>query len=333
MTESQAAYPAAGRDSLASETGSQPKQGVRPPTRDTMNRMADRTVQEPVEESAPLARREADRLCHPDGPDRQGCAWYHGVWQYLRLLGVAAAPSRNAGFFLDTFEALAREGDFHRVLISGTADYSMLAYVLQAYRNGGATPLITIVDHCETPLYLCRWYAERLSQTIATHAGDILAFAPADDELFDAVCCHSFLSKIPPTQRNGLIATWKRALRPGGKIVTNTRLNPSWSEQAAGFTPRQITAFRDQVYREAVKQYDTLHIDPEQVAEDARLYAERSKTFSIRTQEEVVALFEDGGFTLEHFELTETGSRLSTAKSGPGTAQKATYAEIVAIRR
>ena len=296
-----------------------------------MARMADRTVQEPVAESAPLARREAARLCRADGPDRQGCAWYHGIWQYLRLLGVAAAPSRNAGFFLDTLEALARDGEFQRVLISGTADYSMLAYALQAYRNGGATPRITVVDQCETPLFLCRWYAERLSQTIEIHTGNMLDFTP--DDAFDVVCCHSFLSRIPPTQRAGLIAAWKRALRPGGKVVTNTRLNPSWSEQASGFTPEQIAAFRDQVYEEAVKQSDTLHIDPEEIAEDARRYAERSKTFSIRTQEEVIGLFEEGGFTLERFDLTETGGKLSTGKSGPGTAQKATYAEIVALRR
>jgi len=219
------------------------------------------------------------------------------------------------------------------VLISGTADYSMLAYVFEAYRNGSATPRVTVVDRCETPLFLCRWYAERQSQTIATHAGDMLDFTPAPEDRFDVVCCHSFLSRIPPAQRLDLIVAWNRALRPGGKVVTNTRLNPSWSEQASGFTAEQIAAFRDQVYREATKQRDTLHIDPDEIAEAARQYAERSKTFSIRTEEEVVGLFEDGGFALERFDLIEAGGTLSSGRSGPGTAQTATYAEIVAVRR
>lgn len=43
------------------------------------------------------------------------------------------------------------------MLISGTADYSMLAHLLQAYRNVEAAVHVTVLDRCETPLYLCRW--------------------------------------------------------------------------------------------------------------------------------------------------------------------------------
>ena len=66
--------------------------------------------------SAPLALREARRLCLRDPENGEDCSWYHGIWQYLRLLeggvpflairyneldadreGVAARLLRHAG--------------------------------------------------------------------------------------------------------------------------------------------------------------------------------------------------------------------------------------------
>ncbi len=330
MTESQAAYPAAGRDSLASETGSQPRQGVRPPTRDTMNRMADRTVQEPVEESAALARRKAAEFCDPGDSAEPGCALFHGLWQYFRIFGLASTPARNIGFFMGTLESLGRDGGFPRMLISGAADYSMPAHVLQAYRNVEAPLQLTVVDCCETPLHLCRWYAERMSETMDTCANDILDFAP--QEPFDATCSHSFLARFSPQQRKTLMSAWHRILRPGGKVITNARLNPSAPPDGSGFSPDQVTAFRDRFYREAVKHRDALGIDPDEMAEQARQYAERWITHSVRTSQEIADLFEDGGFQLDRLDIVEVAGRPDAGKVGPSTDQKATYAEIVATR-
>lgn len=293
--------------------------------------MPTRTIEEPILESAPLARRKAAELCRSGHSDGLNCDWYHGLWQYLRIFGVAAAPARNGDFFFDVFEALARDGGSPRVLISGTADYSMLAILLQAYRNCNATPRTTVVDRCETPLFLCRWYAERYDQIIDTCRSDIMDFSAPQP--FDVVCCHSFLSRLPPPQRTDLVAVWHRVLRPGGRVVTNTRLNPSWTEDDAGFSADQVTAFRDRVYNEATRLSETLGIDADEIAEDARQYAEKSRTYSIRTQQEIVALFEGGGFDFERLDLIETGGKFGAARSGPGTAQKATYAQIVAVRR
>ena len=43
-------------------------------------------------ESAPLARQMAPRLCRRDSATGESCAWIHGLWQYLRLLGLASTP-------------------------------------------------------------------------------------------------------------------------------------------------------------------------------------------------------------------------------------------------
>ena len=293
--------------------------------------MADWTVEEPVSESAPLARLKAAELCRSGYVEQHDCKWYHGIWQYLRIFGVAASPARNAGFFLDAFEAMARTGEYPRVLISGTADYSMLAHLLQAYRTAHGMINATVVDGCETPLFLCRWYAERMSETIDTCVSDMLDFAAS--EPFDAVCCHSFLSQFSLSQRTQLIAVWRRALRPGGKVITNTRINPSAPDDATGFSPDQVMAFRDRVYQEAVRRSDTLGIDPDEIADEAKKYAERLKLYCCKTEHEVIALFEDGGFDIERLDLIELGGKFAAGKTGPGTAQTAIYAEIVAVRR
>jgi SAM-dependent methyltransferase len=217
------------------------------------------------------------------------------------------------------------------MLISGAADYSMPAHVLKAYRNVEAAVQVTVLDRCETPLYLCRWYAERMSVTMDTCACDILDFAPQDR--FDVTCSHSFLARFPPRQRKDLMSAWQRILRPGGKVVTNARLNPSAPDDGTGFSPDQVTAFRDRVYREAVKHRDALGIDPDEIAEHARQYAKAWRTHSIRTPQEITGLFEDGGFDLDHLEVVETGGQLGAGKVGPSTAQKATYVEVVATRR
>ena len=288
-------------------------------------------MEEPVSESVALARRKAAELC-PSGKSAQpDCTLFHGLWQYFRIFGLASTPARNAEFFMNTLESLARDGAFSQMLISGAADYSMLAHVLQAYRNVEAAVHVTVLDRCETPLYLCRWYAERMSVTIDTCTRDILDFAPQDR--FDVTCSHSFLARFSPPQRKELMSVWQRVLRPGGKVITNARLNPSAPDDGSGFSPDQVTAFRDRVYREAVKHRDGLGIDADEIAEHARQYARGWITHSIRTPQEITDLFEGGGFDLDRLDVVETAGRLGAGKAGPSTAQKATYVEIVATRR
>ena len=284
-------------------------------------------MNEPVSESAAMARRKAAELCRAAQPGQEDCSWYHGMWQYLRLFGVVPTPERHARFYRDTLGSLARDGQYSRILIPGVADYAMLAHLLRAYRDGGEIPRVTVVDRCETPLFLCRWYAERQSVTVDTRATDILEYDPLDH--FDVVCTHSLLSHFPLSRKKDLITVWRRALRTGGKVATNLRVVPSPEEDPPGYTPDQVVAFRDRVFQEALKRREALGIDPEQMARHAQRYAERIKTYSFRSREEIIALFEAGGFAVERLKPIE----LSRAgRSDPRTNRFATYMEIVASR-
>src|ERR1700754_3275813 len=96
---------------------------------------AARPVEEPLALSAPLAWRLAGELCWR-GPEGARCDWFHGIWQVLRLLGLNTTPEHHAAFFCDALDRLPA-GSSPRVLISGSADYSMLAQLLPGFHERG----------------------------------------------------------------------------------------------------------------------------------------------------------------------------------------------------
>ena len=285
---------------------------------------------EPLQLTAPLARDYAIRFCRSGLAGPAGCFWYHGTWQYLRLLGLAASPERHAGFFGNAFESLAARGEFSRVMISGTADYSLLAHLLRAYGQAGGRARTTIINRCETPLALCRWYAGRMSETVETIRAEALDYLPARP--FDLICTHSFLSRFPPAGRERLIAAWRAALRPGGRLITNTRLNPSWSEDQSGFSPLQAVEFGERARLEAEARPGLIDLAPGEIARLARQYALRSRNYSLGTEDELRGLLIGGGFAIEHLGIAQLDGSFATGGSGPGTSQAARYAEIIARR-
>src|SRR5262249_10098924 len=83
---------------------------------------------EPLLESAPIAYRTALQVC-PSNCSGADCTAYHAVWQYLRLAGTMRSMRVDGALFVAAAERLARGGGLQRVLISGSADYSMLAHL------------------------------------------------------------------------------------------------------------------------------------------------------------------------------------------------------------
>jgi len=162
-------------------------------------------------ESAPLAYREAEQSCGE-------CGWYHGAWQYLRILGVVSPPYLQNAFYRSTIEPLAASGDYQHVCISGATDYAMADTILDLWPLPEGAPAITVVDHCQTPLFLNRWYGERVGIKIDTVCESMLDYR--SDNAFDLICTHSFFGYFPSEQRRALIENWNRLLRPGGRVVT-----------------------------------------------------------------------------------------------------------------
>lgn len=287
-------------------------------------------VEEPLLESAPLAARLAEQLCRADPSSGESCAWYHGLWQYLRLMRLASTPELHADFYRQALVSAAGGTHAPRVLVAGAADYSMLAHVLAAFRGSGIEPRVTVSDVCETPLELNRWYAQRTGSTIDTRCCDMLRYP--GEALFDIVCTDSFLGRFPPAERPVLVGTWQRLLRPGGHVVTVKRIRAGSGAEPMGFTFEQARAFSEKVLHAAESLRDSLQMDPVALVRDAERYARLNSTWPVRSREEIRGLFEACGFRMVSLSGAggHAGSRVDS--SGPGALGSKDYVRIVAIR-
>jgi len=248
------------------------------------------------------------------------------LWQYLRLFEMVSAPARHAAFYRDALTPLARQGGFRRVLVAGSADYSMLAHVLWVYRLEEAATDITVVDECETPLALCRWYADRLAVRITTRSADIIKFKV--ERPFDVICTHSLLGRIAPAGRPALLGSFRQLLREGGKIVTVNRIASDPVDEIVSFTESQVWAFRNRALASAESMASRLTIDPNEIGEAAAEYARRYRNFPIHSREELLQLFVHTGFSMYGTKFTHGGGE----NTGPSTKQDAEYALIIAER-
>ena len=288
------------------------------------------SVEEPLAESAPLAHRLAQEHCRKDPASGESCAWYHGFWQYARLLGLGTSPELHAAFLCEALAGAGSPGKPLRVLIAGAADYSMLAYVLAICRASGIRPQVAVADWCETPLLLSRWYAERVSQPLATFRRNLLEAPEAAQ--YDLVCTHALLGHFRPDERPALLAGWHRALRPGGRVVTLNRLRPGAGDGPARFTAEQARGFSEAVRRGAEALRARMPVDPEALARDAARYAERQLSWPVGSVDELRALFERAGFTLEHLSaarLAPSGGAPFNVPTVPGSAE---YGRVVALK-
>jgi SAM-dependent methyltransferase len=287
--------------------------------------------EEPLELSAPIASRVAPALCRSDPVSGEDCSWLHGFWQYLRLIGLAATPERHAGFYVSAFGRVADENKAPRVLVSGAADYSMFAHVLAAFRARGIEPDVTVIDKCDTPIYLNRWYAERMSCTITTHRRTVLEFSASPG--FDLICTHSFFGQFSREQRPGLIAAWRRLLRPGGVVVTANPLRPSGPEEPNRFTPDQADALRAVVRSQLERLRNLAGADPEEIMRQAEQYLKARYGFPVRSGDEIRELFEGAGFKVDHLDCGAVASDGAFEMGGPGLRRRGgQYVSVIASR-
>ena len=286
-------------------------------------------VEEPVMESAPLARWIAERLCRENPAIGGNCSWYHGFWQHLRALDLVTTPEHHADFYRDAFGRTAPAGGHLDVLISGAIDYSMLAHVLWACGLRGATAGVTVVDVCDTPLFLNHWYARRARADVRTFCTGILGFQ--SPERYDVVCTHSFLGQFSPEERPALMARWHELLKPGGRVIMVNRIRQRSGAGQAGFSRQQAQALRDAVLRSPEELRARLQIGTEDLSRYADAYATRRRPHPVHSREEFAGLFERAGFAVEH--LTSAPVNLGGEPlSGPTTPGGAEYAHIIARR-
>lgn len=171
---------------------------------------------EPLAESAPLAARWAETHCRVDPTTGESCRGYHAKWQRRRLEGRDLGPGNDAPLLASLIRGLSARGGLGSVLICGSADYALLALLADAI-GPRSFPSVTVLDRCETPLLVNRWFAERRGLAVETVQDDALTFRPA--RAFDLILVHTLLGFFDDPGRSALAAHWFGTLAPGGRVL------------------------------------------------------------------------------------------------------------------
>jgi len=288
-------------------------------------------IERTLELSAPIAWQIAPQLCRREPTTGKDCSWLHRFWPCLRLMRMAATPDRHADFYRSAFDRVPREIESPRVLVCGAADYSMLALALAAFRGRGIEPALSVIDVCDTPLHLNRWYAGREACKVETRRCSVLEYRAA---AFDVICTHSFFGQFSREQRPAMIASWRRLLRPGGLAITTLPLRPGSDEAPNRFTPEQADLFRSVVRAKADELAKCLGVDPAEVLGQGETYLRARYGYAVHTGAEVRDLFESSGF-----EVLQAGSGTAPTEAGldaggPGLRKRnGEYFSVVARRR
>ncbi len=277
-------------------------------------------LEEPMVTTASTAAFLSTVLCRGDHVSSEDCSWYHGVWQYLRILNMVSTPTWHTEFYLSALRQAAHDGS-RRTLISGTADYSTLAHLLWAYDQEHKPCDVTVLDLCETPLLLCRWYGKLLDAAVYTESCDLLQFAP--DQPFDLIVTDAFLTRFAPAVRREVVRRWAALLTTGGRVITTVRLQPGLDpNRPVIVSPTQVAAFRRRAYDESARWRGFLDMAPDDVAARAESYAERILSYPVGSQQQLASLFEEVGLHLDALEVADV----------PGEMAGTTYARVVARR-
>ena len=149
----------------------------------------------------------------------ESCGWYHGTWQYLRLLDMVAVPHWHRDFYNRVLGGILKKNPRANVLISAAADWGMLASLHEAIQIADAKPDIVLYDICKTPLKACQWYADLHKVPLKTRCANIIT-ENIPEAPFDLIVTDEFLSVLKAEYKPLIAKRWNELLKPGGSVVT-----------------------------------------------------------------------------------------------------------------
>ena len=278
---------------------------------------AEFALTEPLLKTAPMADMLADFLCEGSHIDQESCRWYHKAWQYLRILDLVSTPSWHPEFYLGHMIQGIDPKKHYQILISGTADYSTLAYVYEAFKKNTRVFNISVLDLCQTPLILCKWYAASHNFRINTFQRNILELD--EGENFDYIVTDAFLTRFDDETKKSIVNKWYRLLNPGGKVVTTIRIVDYKIKKPIKATNEERDNFAETAYNLAVIWKDFVQKEPDYIKEIAWNYADNmgSSPLDFPT---AISIFVNAGFSVE----------LSEKNNVKGEMKSTTYLEIIA---
>lgn len=249
-------------------------------------------LDEPLAQSAPIISGVAPVLCVGDHIDVKGCAWYHGTWQFLRLMNMVSTPTWHHDFYLDAISAAVGRGA-GSILITGTADYSVLAYAIDASRRVDAAMsdvTFTVVDLCGTPLFACQWYAKREGIVVETVADDLFRFADQTNRTYDLIITDAFLTRFVGNATERVLTAWVNLLADDGEVITTIRAHEE--TQAGQSSEEAVASFRERALVRWRRWESFVSIGRSEIATRAETYARKMVSNPIGRNAEIVNLLE-----------------------------------------
>jgi len=287
-------------------------------------------LNEALAEWAETAFTTAPLSCTHDQVDNSSCAWYHGAWPALRALDVVSSPAWHHEFYSSNLYRKMRVPATRRILISGTADFSILAFVLAAVKGLDPQPEIHIIDLCPTPLEACLWYSLRTGGKIAVLQRSVLDLpevlmegpGKGSNEFFDLIVTDALLTRFEFGDAKDIVTNWFRLLRPGGSVITTVRLHPRdvSDGSASDFTAK--VAGLVQLRREPSK------ITNHDLVAAADVYARRITSHNLGDVGDVSSLFIKVGFVLEHEDVAPVKGELTRTQYLRLVARKSLTAKV-----
>jgi len=276
-------------------------------------------------ESAPVMKELSEKLCKGSYLNHGSCGWYHGSWQYLRMLDVVSTPDWHGDFYIRSISKLFKNQKRLEVLISGLADYGMLNHLLEGCKVAGTQPRITIIDLCQTPLKICEWYSKKYANqfpmVIETKQADVATYRFPQNS-FDLIITDAFLTRFNKSNQQKVVTNWRRSLKPGGYVITTIRIDKHCHKLPSKGTEKDVSSFKGRVWKLAVERSGLVlsELANEKIKKMAEEYAKRMSSYPFRGENEVKELFQ--GFDTE-IEVINT----------PGEFRLTRYAQVIARKK
>lgn len=271
-----------------------------------------------LEESCDLNYKIAKENCKNGVMSNGDCCWYHSVWQYLRLIDKVSSPQWHTDFYRKSFNKIQK--DDIKVLISGTADYSLLALIYTFAVENDKKVDIYVLDTCKTPLKISEWFAQKHNFTIKVINSSIMNLEEKQLK-FDLICTDAFLTRFKVEDAKKIIKIWYNCLNDNGIVSTTVRVthNSSNVEEAE---------LKQQYIIDAVNRFDekeNIELPKEEFKKMVGLYVENMKSNTIGNKEEVDNYFKESGFYID--------KEISQTNITRGEYEETKYYEILAQKQ
>lgn len=260
-------------------------------------------------------------------PDNKSCAWYHGSWQFLRLLELVSTPAVHASHFDTQLKKIADDSSYKNILISGSADSALVQTIHEALAHRQAELKLSVVDICATPLKVCEQYAKKNNLEINILKQNVLEGLQSN--AFDAIFTHSFMGYFDDANRELLLRQWANALRTGGRLITVQRIRENHTKDIVRFDADEVEAFVARA-TELVQQPDASMLAQFDIVAMAKNFAGSFQNFPVRSAEKLRAMFETAGFKLTVFERQATQG--TAGVTGPSVPNATGFYLIAAER-